>query len=809
MTERATDDKPAAEDEDVPRKTPLFLFYTCRTSGSSFLKHKLLDIAVHCWPYDDRAPVFYRRINHADKEKGQGKTRRGQTSKSHDSDSTGNSNSRESAAVGVIEELLQWIDSTVEKASSALGLTLYPVLIAHWGETFQFLFLFRMLEKYGISATETLGAHGVHFADPVPVLKQYKEARHPWLVESRSLGLGSLLNDWFPAQFDEAGLTFSRSCGALVLKLYTQSPLYWLLYRVPIYSTQEWIEFYEGEKLYQEDKWELQENIPASIVGMQRKMTVRQLLKHGYNWWSLINLFKSCGSPQHFRQELRDMDMKTGAAGRITATIGAMKLEQDGSREYKVRIKSHMPFAKYYHLTDARGRHFILRVANVLPPCFFSLADLCDNRWQVPDNLLQIGPPETWDAMLSRDANNVIGKSCDENGNKTQGFEEADVFGWRSCESQPSAVAGVKDVQSEDSSEPEWDKAEDCDLQLCDNGDLPDCYFKEPGPAHVPTTLVKGAGGINPFIFPEQEWLAVDSTDHKPDFPEPDSLKDEKCSEKNVVSSSHFKTSKSAPASQTTSADLHCGTSANRETSRAWKSQGTNHPNCAMSRHSTAANQNSCKPAGSNSWSNKNDSPVPRHSASANQSSLSGRKAAKLYSTNQSNCTSCQKNSFTSRYSTSTNDRRSAVRSRDSIMSNQRASMEPRACPATNHSSQDGSLGLSSASPSKLSSDEFTRYHTQGAIPREKRHVPLNSQSRKKNSQSSPANQMAAKQKIHQSTAANHSSPSENRGPSSTSSSESSNDKVFSTRLSRDKTHVPPRFQSKKKNGGKKTRRES
>ncbi|XP_022104210.1 uncharacterized protein LOC110986560 isoform X2 [Acanthaster planci] len=761
----AVEEEPLTEDGDTPRKAaPLFLFYSCKTSGSSFMKHKLLNLAIHCWPYDDHAPVFFRRINHMDRGKGLGKGRAQQPVKGQKSGSSDDDITRTPAAVHVIEELLQWIDSTVDKASAASGLALYPVLIAHWGETFQFLFLFRMLEKYGIDALETLGAHNVHFADPVPTLKQYKDARHPWLIDSRSLGLGSLLNDWFPAQFHERDLYFSRSCGALVLKLYTQSPLYWLLYRVPIFNTQEWVDFYKGEKLYQEDKWELQENLPSRVVGLQRKLTVKQLLKHGYSWSALIDLYKSCGSPHHFRQELRDIDVKTGPASQITIALAGMKLEQDGSREYKVRIKSNMQYVKYYHLTDPRGRHFILRVANVLPPIFFKLSDLCDNTWQVPDNLLRIGPPETWNAMLDL-------APRDENDN----YRDENV------------LKGLLNLPSGDSSEGEWDKAdEDNGYQTFSNSELPDCYFREPAPAHVPTTLVKGVGATNPFAFPEQDWLAVDSWNQTPD-----STKGENCSSRSPASGKQLASAKNAvPASDANSVDLCNHTVADQQPQRLCKSLGTNCRNCKKSRRSTAGNHSNCKPAVQSKYStstNQRDSSEPYHSTSSSQTNRSEVNSSKLYlgPSNQSSCNSSQ--TFTKSNNSTSSSARHSVRSHQSITSTQVAP-------------QRGTPDLSSISSSEFSHDG--PHHNQGAVPKKKGCPPPRPQSKKKSRQPAQANE-AAVVESPPCAAANHGPANGYRrnGHSST-SSEAPRDEVFHAHKS-----APARTQSK--NGRKQARHES
>ena len=43
---------------------PLFFFFSCKTSGTNFMRHKVMDIAVHCWPYKEDAPMFYSRIHH-------------------------------------------------------------------------------------------------------------------------------------------------------------------------------------------------------------------------------------------------------------------------------------------------------------------------------------------------------------------------------------------------------------------------------------------------------------------------------------------------------------------------------------------------------------------------------------------------------------------------------------------------------------------------------------------------------------------------------------------------------------------------
>ncbi len=86
------------------------------------------------------------------------------------------------------------------------------------------------------------------------------------------------------------------------------------------------------------------------------------------------------------------------------------------SKKYKVWIKSNMAYAKYYHLTDARGRYFMLRVANVLPPCICSLIDPPDNQWKVPENLLEINLSDIWDPKTGWESHKEMIDNCQDAG---------------------------------------------------------------------------------------------------------------------------------------------------------------------------------------------------------------------------------------------------------------------------------------------------------------------------------------------------------------------------------------------------------
>ena len=204
--------------------------------------------------------------------------------------------------------------------------------MAHHGDTYDFHFLFRALETHSIDL-EAPSELDIHFCDPVPLLKQYKEYAHPWLIESRSMALGSLLNDWLPGQFDIGDVYLCVGKTHLAAKLYTQTPMYWLLKDFPVYMTKEWIEYYKEVKEYRDDKRSLEDNFPTNMPDVQRKFAVRALLRWGYNWDRLLDLYKECTSPEHFRQELKDCDVKSGPASQMTWKLLDMKLHQDGTRQ--------------------------------------------------------------------------------------------------------------------------------------------------------------------------------------------------------------------------------------------------------------------------------------------------------------------------------------------------------------------------------------------------------------------------------------------------------------------------------------------
>lgn len=69
---------------------------------------------------------------------------------------------------------------------------------------------------------------------------------------------------------------------------------------------------------------------------VQRKFAVRSLLQWGYNWEGLVELYKTCTSPEHFRQEMKDCDLKSGAASQLTWKFVDLKFSQDGTRQVKI-----------------------------------------------------------------------------------------------------------------------------------------------------------------------------------------------------------------------------------------------------------------------------------------------------------------------------------------------------------------------------------------------------------------------------------------------------------------------------------------
>ncbi|XP_072031142.1 uncharacterized protein [Amphiura filiformis] len=456
-----------------------FLFFNCKTTGSSIHRDKIVEIAIQCWPYCENAPVFHSKVDNSGGKRGKrrDRTKKGQKkTSSHPDDTIGH------PFPVVWKQLMQWLERILDHATNVIGTQIYPVFVAHHGDLYDFHFLISALEKHGIDLA-AMSELDIRFCDPVPLLQQYKEYAHPWLIESRSMALGSLLNDWLPGQFDIGDVYICLGKTFLAAKLYTQTPMYWLLKDFPVYSAKEWIEYYMEVKEYREDKKSLEDNFPPNVPEVQRKFAVRSLLQWGYNWDRLIELYKVCTSPEHFRQELKDCDVKSGAASQLTWKIVDQNLPQDGTRQYKVRIKKNMPPQRYTHLTDRRGRMWILRVKNVLPPCIYSLNDLyvnlpSTNQWKVPENLLLIRYPEAWCPMPgdTPDEDTVIDQL------------------------QLGSLTFNSDDNSENSCD-SWDEEEDEDAAMRQSLQPVEEYVKEQPAAPPITTLQFGneASAYNPF----------------------------------------------------------------------------------------------------------------------------------------------------------------------------------------------------------------------------------------------------------------------------------------------------------------------
>ncbi|KAJ8020844.1 hypothetical protein HOLleu_40545 [Holothuria leucospilota] len=336
---------------------PLFLFSCFRTTGCNLLVDEVSEVAVKCWPYKEDVPSFHYQVL---------------TTKTAFVAQSCRKHGRFPHAV---RELIRWIEQTVDQASVDLRTKLYPVLFAHGGDSKDFLFLFRCCAKFGIDV-QSLTSLPIHFADPVPLLDLLKVRRHPLFSECKYLTLGSLLNDWYPGMFNPADLRSLPCRASLTTQLYTQTTLYPVLHKVPIYNIAEWNQYYEEAIKYKEDKCQLESHMPKHLKDVQAKFAVRAILRAGHNWTSLLELFQACTSPLQFRQELRDIDVKSSVARDISWMITDMKLEQYGTRPYVLKVKSHMPPQEYIGHQDPRGYYFVLRVANKFPTCFLTLADL-------------------------------------------------------------------------------------------------------------------------------------------------------------------------------------------------------------------------------------------------------------------------------------------------------------------------------------------------------------------------------------------------------------------------------------------------
>ena len=58
-----------------------FLFFNCKTTGTSIHRDKIVEMAVQCWPYVENAPLFQSKVDTTEgKRKQQDRKRKGETS---------------------------------------------------------------------------------------------------------------------------------------------------------------------------------------------------------------------------------------------------------------------------------------------------------------------------------------------------------------------------------------------------------------------------------------------------------------------------------------------------------------------------------------------------------------------------------------------------------------------------------------------------------------------------------------------------------------------------------------------------------
>ncbi|XP_033097821.1 uncharacterized protein LOC117101829 [Anneissia japonica] len=339
---------------------PLFFVMDCEASSGVPYRDDIVEIALKCWPYRDNVEdsLFYSLI-HTSKYLCKFAKQHGFSKKLLKNQPT---------FKVVMNKLLDWIKKSVSTASQYMNLSLFPVLLCHGGEGFDYLLLFSQLERTGISF-QRLEELNLHFADTFPYLEMYQTAKHPLLVNCGSLGINNLIQQWFGPHNDKA-FHRAQNDAEETLRLFSQTPLFGFLQDIPIYTTAEWIEYFEYKKYANKIKRELEENLPASISGAQRKFTIRLLVRNGLDLDSLKALYRECTEPHHFRQELVDLSMKGVTASKLMTHFYSKGIHQVGTKEYAVKLKENMQPQEWTCQTNARGRKFSRHVANVLPPIF-------------------------------------------------------------------------------------------------------------------------------------------------------------------------------------------------------------------------------------------------------------------------------------------------------------------------------------------------------------------------------------------------------------------------------------------------------
>eukprot|EP00058_Branchiostoma_floridae_P010693 XP_002596181.1 hypothetical protein BRAFLDRAFT_118023 [Branchiostoma floridae] len=119
----------------------------------------------------------------------------------------------------------------------------------------------------------------------------------------------------------------------LLIKVFYETPLHQFLDTLPIFSTEEWYEFYQTKKEIQKDKREFGDKL-LFLNEVERKFAVRSLVKNGLNYGGLKHLYQQCRSVEHFKQEMRDMmetNVKTLSIKKIADHFRCENLPQLGT----------------------------------------------------------------------------------------------------------------------------------------------------------------------------------------------------------------------------------------------------------------------------------------------------------------------------------------------------------------------------------------------------------------------------------------------------------------------------------------------
>ncbi|XP_035670598.1 uncharacterized protein LOC118412079, partial [Branchiostoma floridae] len=266
---------------------PLLLFFDCEAAAGNVFRHNIIEVAMKCQP-DLHPTAEFDSLIHTDQRIGSFGQENGLTARVLEGQPT---------FPEVLDQLLAWCSSVVEQVNTLTNCYHYPVLVAHGGELFDFLMLFSHCERHNVPI-DKLREHNIHFADTFIHLDEVKQAGHK-LLDGCPLSLDFLLNEWFPGEFTE-GRHRAMVDVQLLIKVFYETPLHQFLDTLPIFSTEEWYEFYQTKKEIQKDKREFGDKL-LFLNEVERKFAVRSLVKNGLNYGGLKHLYQQCRSVEHFK----------------------------------------------------------------------------------------------------------------------------------------------------------------------------------------------------------------------------------------------------------------------------------------------------------------------------------------------------------------------------------------------------------------------------------------------------------------------------------------------------------------------------